>query len=166
MASHRARKGESHPRKHHVERFPEWFAENEHPALLQPASEEAELIRIKMVENQVADADLRPGRGFIGAPRLEEITRDPVDARRQTVRSRPEVQAGDRSPGKRMMKTLQEMALARSEFGNPAGAGRPVTALSGDPALVPEKGIDETQIHPAADGPGIGGIHRIEQLGN
>jgi hypothetical protein len=65
-----------------------------------------------------------------------------------------------------MMKTLQEMALARSEFGNPAGAGRPVTALSGDPALVPEKGIDEPQVHSTTDGPGIRGIHRIEQLGN
>jgi hypothetical protein len=35
-----------------------------------------------------------------------------------------------------------------------------------DPAFVPEEDIDEPKIQPAPDGSGVGGIHRVEQLGN
>jgi hypothetical protein len=58
------------------------------------------------------------------------------------------------------------MALTRAKFRDATDGAGISTALRSDPSLVPQEGIDQSQIESASDRTGIGRIHGVEQLGN
>jgi hypothetical protein len=162
MSGHFSRKRESHPRKPHGKFLAEGFAEKEQAEFLQLAAKGSECFGIEMVEDQIADA----GICFAISQCLEKVSPDPMDAGWESLGARTEIESGNDSLREDAVQTLQEVPIARAQLQKRVDFHGVLPKHRPDPAFVPEEEIDEPKIQPAPDGSGVGGIHRVKQLGN
>jgi hypothetical protein len=162
MSGHFPCERENHPGKPHGKRLAEGLAEEEQAEFLQLAAKGSECFGIEMVEDQISDAGIRAG--IIQC--LEKVSPDPMDAGWESLGARTEIEPCNDGLREDAVQTLQEVTPARAQLLKRADFHGMLPKHGPDPSFVPEEGIDEPKIQPAPDGSGVGGIHRVEQLGN